>query len=57
MRTPLLLAVLLCAVCNAYAVDSGEGWPVWGGDAGGTRFSPLDQITPANVTGLEVAWE
>ncbi len=32
------------------------GWPAYGGDAGGTRYSPLTQITPANVAGLEVAW-
>ncbi len=32
------------------------GWSHWGGDAGGTHFSPLDEITPANVGALEVAW-
>lgn len=32
------------------------GWAAWGGDAGGTRFSPLTQITPANVAHLEKAW-
>jgi quinoprotein glucose dehydrogenase len=32
------------------------GWPVYGGDAGGSRFSPADEITPANVARLEVAW-
>jgi len=32
------------------------GWPAYGGDPGGTRYSPLTQITPANVTELEVAW-
>jgi len=32
------------------------GWSHWGGDAGGTRFSPLDEITPANVGALAVAW-
>jgi quinoprotein glucose dehydrogenase len=32
------------------------GWPAYGGDAGGTRYSPLTQITPANVADLEVAW-
>ena len=33
------------------------GWDYWGGDAGGTRFSKLDQITPANVDSLVRAWE
>jgi quinoprotein glucose dehydrogenase len=32
------------------------GWDHWGGDAGGTRFSPLTQITPANVAALKPAW-
>ncbi|MCZ2498888.1 PQQ-binding-like beta-propeller repeat protein [Xylophilus sp. Kf1] len=31
-------------------------WPTFGNDAGGTRFSPLAQITAANVAGLQVAW-
>lgn len=31
-------------------------WPTYGHDAGGMRFSPLTQITPANVNGLQVAW-
>jgi quinoprotein glucose dehydrogenase len=31
-------------------------WPVYGGDSGGTRYSPLTQITPANVGRLELAW-
>ncbi len=32
-------------------------WEHWGGDRGGTRFSPLAQITPANVGNLVRAWE
>ena len=32
-------------------------WDHWGGDAGGTRFSTLTQITPANVGNLVRAWE
>src|SRR6187397_1128423 len=31
-------------------------WPTYGHDPGGMRFSPLKQITPANVGTLEVAW-
>ena len=31
-------------------------WAHWGNDAGGSRFSPLDQITPDNVKNLAVAW-
>ncbi len=32
-------------------------WPAWGGAPGGGHYSPLAQITPANVHALEVAWE
>lgn len=31
-------------------------WRVWGADGGGTRFSPLAALTPANVAGLRPAW-
>ena len=31
-------------------------WPTFGHDPGGMRFSPLTQITPANVADLQVAW-
>lgn len=31
-------------------------WPTYGRDPGASRFSPLTQITPANVGRLEVAW-
>src|ERR1700730_8433560 len=34
---------------------SGE-WRVNGGDAGSTRYSPLDQINAANVRNLQVVW-
>ena len=31
-------------------------WKAYGNDAGSSRYSPLDQITTANVDGLKVAW-
>jgi quinoprotein glucose dehydrogenase len=31
-------------------------WPTYGHDPGGMRFSPLTQITPANVSQLKIAW-
>jgi quinoprotein glucose dehydrogenase len=31
-------------------------WTSYGNDAGGTRFSPLAQISPANVANLQPAW-
>ncbi len=32
------------------------GWSSWGNTPGGLRYSPLTQITPANVGRLHVAW-
>ncbi len=32
-------------------------WPDYGNDKGGSRYSPLTQITPANVKYLKKAWE
>ncbi len=32
-------------------------WPHYGGDAGGSRYSPLTQVNKNNVTELVVAWE
>jgi quinoprotein glucose dehydrogenase len=46
-----LFAGLLLCVSPALA------WEHWGGDRGGMRFSPLTQITPANVGNLVRAWE
>jgi quinoprotein glucose dehydrogenase len=39
------------------AGQTGEDWPYFGGDQGGQKFSPLDQINLENVSELEVAWE
>jgi len=52
------LAALL-AGCNRYAPPppaQDAGWAHYGGDAGGTRYSSANQITPANVQHLKVAW-
>jgi len=41
----------------AWSAGPGDGdWRHYGGDAGATRFSPLDQIKRANVANLKVAW-
>ncbi|MFJ4048908.1 membrane-bound PQQ-dependent dehydrogenase, glucose/quinate/shikimate family [Pseudomonas hunanensis] len=34
-----------------------DGWPAFGNDQGGSRFSTVDQLTPNNVDQLQVAWE
>lgn len=46
----LLLALLAGAAF-------GQDWPYYGGDQGGSRYSPLDQIDRSNVSKLKVAWE
>ena len=48
-------AVSLPAQTVATPGNDGE-WAAFGRDAAGTRFSPLAQITPANVARLEPAW-
>ena len=42
----------MCFGTAAYA----DSWPTYG-NTGGTKYSPLDQITPANVGDLEIAWQ
>jgi quinoprotein glucose dehydrogenase len=43
---------------KAMAQSSAEGsdWPAYGRDAGGSRYSPLNQINRDNVKQLKVAW-
>lgn len=36
---------------------SGQGWTSYGGDPGGNRYSAAGQITPANVSELEIGWQ
>jgi quinoprotein glucose dehydrogenase len=49
------VGLLLGAAGAAGAAGDGD-WPRFGNDPGGSQFSPLDQITPANVGKLRVAW-
>jgi quinoprotein glucose dehydrogenase len=51
---PSLFAVLVASVALA-AADVND-WPMHDHDPGGQRFSPLRQITPANVAKLQPAW-
>ncbi|KIQ70401.1 pyrroloquinoline quinone-dependent dehydrogenase [Wenxinia marina] len=37
--------------------EVGADWPFWGGDTDATRYTPLDQITPQNVSQLERVFE
>lgn len=56
----VLIAMLVAAGCQP-AVDVPAGgpvddWPLYGHDAGGSRHSPLTQITRDNVRHLQPAW-
>ncbi len=53
-----LFALLLCcgpALSGQSTSPDGE-WRSYGRDPGGTRYSPLGQIKPTNVSGLAPAW-
>src|ERR1700742_5286539 len=51
------LAALSLALSGAGAMPPGPGdWPGFGNDAGQTKYSPLAQITPANVSTLKRVW-
>jgi quinoprotein glucose dehydrogenase len=56
LALPLAFAAA-CSVAAARQSAPAVHWPHYGGDAGATRYSPLDQITRENVTALERAWE
>jgi quinoprotein glucose dehydrogenase len=47
-------AILLGVAAPAQVVN--EEWPAYGRDSGGSRYSPLGQITRENVTQLKMAW-
>ena len=49
-----LVATLALGVSALAAADT--NWPAYLGDAGGTHYSTLAQITPANVAKLQPAW-
>ncbi len=63
-RPILVMLAAILAVPVAVAVQSGPGgapaagkdWPLFGGDRSNARYSPLTQITTANVKTLGGAW-
>jgi quinoprotein glucose dehydrogenase len=54
----ILLGLAALALASAARGQSTEdtGWPNYGNDAGGSRYSTLTQIDRSNVTQLRVAW-
>lgn len=57
MKYILLFLLLLPGgmVSAQYGAPDGE-WHTWGGDAGFTRYTALDQINAGNVSQLQLAW-
>lgn len=54
-----VLAAVALAVfpVTAALTASTVGWPFYGGDQGGSKYSTLDQINRDNVSRLKIAWE
>jgi quinoprotein glucose dehydrogenase len=47
---------LLVALAVSFVQAADKDWPVYNGDFGGTKYSPLAQINCTNVTSLKPAW-
>ena len=58
-RVVLAIACLMLLFIQAGTAQKGAGtteWRHYGGDAGGTKYSPLDQINAENVKDLQIVW-
>jgi quinoprotein glucose dehydrogenase len=56
-RAALFVLVLgTPGIVHAQAKRTSVDWPIYGGTTDNTHYSTLDQITPANVKQLKVAW-
>ncbi len=54
LNASLAIAVLIALQPGPVAA---QGWPHYGGDEGGSRYSPLQQINRDNVGQLQLAWQ
>ncbi len=53
-----MTALMVAAMAVALAPAPPEvDWPFYGGDPGGTKYSPLADISASTVSRLQVAWE
>ena len=58
MRAAIPALVLLASALGAQQSEgAGHDWPAYGGNAEGTRYSPLTQIDRSNVARLQLAWQ
>jgi quinoprotein glucose dehydrogenase len=56
MKHRVLISTIAAVLTACASTPSSVEWPTYHHDAGGTRYSPLKQITPDNVAKLQVAW-
>jgi len=61
MSTPALarraaLAFVFCSALAGLRAAAGRDWPAYLGDKGASHYSTLSDLTPRNVTQLQVAW-
>ena len=56
MRISMKAMILGAAAAALAGGASADEWNAYGHDLQGTRFSPLTQISPANVASLKPAW-
>jgi quinoprotein glucose dehydrogenase len=52
----LSIALTLAFFPTALIAQKNVDWPVYGGNSDHTHYSTIDQITPRNVSKLQVAW-
>jgi len=50
------LLMQLAGAAGGAEPPAGADWPAYAADAGGSHYSALTQIAPANVAGLKLAW-
>lgn len=60
-RRQVVVSALVIALAWAVGARAQQGttrgeWRHFGGDAGGTKYAPLDEITAGNFSSLKVAW-
>jgi quinoprotein glucose dehydrogenase len=64
LRLPLAAVALLAAIAPGLFAEAAPPaepgaiaeWPSYGGDPGGSRYTPLNDIEAGNLSELEVAW-
>jgi quinoprotein glucose dehydrogenase len=57
MRKYAVVILITAAAIAAARGDNAQDWPVYGGDQGGTKYSPLADINRETVARLSPAWE